>query len=645
VTTPSYRPDIDGLRAIAVLAVVFYHTGFKVISGGYVGVDVFFVISGYLITTIIVREIIAGQFSIAGFYERRMRRILPAVVTTVAVCLIVGYFLFESKDFDNLARSSIANNLFLANIFFYWQTGYFDASAELKPLLHTWSLSIEEQYYVVTPLLLMAVGRFFKQKFLLFVVPIFAISFAACVIGMASNPSAVFYLLPTRAWELLIGSILAIAVLPRLSSEIAMQSLSVLGALMLFFSIFAFNDETVFPGAAAAIPTFGTAILIYTGRAGTTPINRVLSIKPVIFVGLISYSLYLWHWPIIVFTRYLKASDLELVENVLLLIPIFVISILSWRYIETPFRKKKLLPTRKTIFVGSFVATTLLVVAGLSAVVSIRDTEWRRWRSCENLEERVSDGRGYCTIGDDASAPTFLVWGDSHARALMSAANESAKRSGKAAFIASTSACSPLQGMRRVGKSKCLKFTSTVLSFAKSHPDIETVILIGRWAISAEGTRYPNEDGDPFEIVDTFEGESRQADPRKLFETGLSRTVRSLLEANKKVVIVGPVPEVGHDVPSVNHIALITNRDVNSMIAPTVDEFETRNEKVFSVLSRLENELGVRVVLPSDILCDEAICSVALEDGTSLYRDDHHLSTFGSKYVSEIFDPVFAGPK
>ncbi len=297
------------------------------------------------------------------------------------------------------------------------------------------------------------------------------------------------------------------------------------------------------------------------------------------------------------------------------------------------------------IFVGSFVATTLLVVAGLSAIVSIRDTEWRHWRSCENLEERVSDGRGYCTIGDDTSAPTFLVWGDSHARALMSAANESAKRSGKAAFIASASACSPLQGMRRVGKSKCLKFTSTVLSFAKNHPDIDTVILIGRWAISAEGTRYANEDGDPFEIVDTFEGESRQADPRKLFETGLSRTVRSLLEANKKVVIVGPVPEVGHDVPSVNHIALITNRDVNSMIAPTVDEFMARNKKVFSVLSRLENELGVRVLLPSDLLCGEAICGVALEDGTSLYRNDHHLSTFGSKYVSEIFDPVFAGPK
>ena len=635
-------PKRDGLRAVAVLAVLFYHAGFGIVSGGYVGVDVFFVISGYLITTIIVREIIAGEFSIAGFYERRMRRILPAVVAIVAASLLVGYILFETQDFQNLALSSIANNLFLSNIFFYWQTGYFDASAELKPLLHTWSLSVEEQYYVVTPLLLLAVGKFFKQRFLLFVVPLFVISFAACVYGMDTNPSGVFYMLPTRAWELLIGSILAIAVLPRLSNEIAMQSLAAFGAAMVFYGIFALNEATVFPGSAAAIPTFGTAILIYTGRGGSTMVNQLLSLRPVVFVGLISYSLYLWHWPIIVFSTYVKAVDLEQIEKIMLLVPIFIMAVLSWRYVETPFRKKQLLPTRKSIFIGSIAATAILINAGLSAVVTIGDSEWERWRSCEDVQERVADGDALCTIGDAAHAPSFLVWGDSHARSLMSSVNESAQRMGKAGYIASASACAPLQGMDRVSKPGCLAFTTTVLSYAEQRPEIDTVFLIGRWAISAEGTRYTNEDGDPFELVDTFEGGN--ASPGDLFETGLTRTVKALLAANKKVVIVGPVPEVGHNVPSVNHVAMITNRDVNEMIAPTIEEFETRNQKVFAVLSQLQTEYGVDVLMPSVFLCDESICKVALDDGTSLYRDDHHVSTFGAKYISEMFDASLAGP-
>jgi len=243
VTTPTYRPDIDGLRAIAVLAVVFYHSGLGIVSGGYVGVDVFFVISGFLITTIIVRELAEDKFSIVGFYERRMRRILPASIATVTVCLIVGYFLLETKDFGNLARSTIANSLFLSNVFFYMQTGYFDAAAELKPLLHTWSLSLEEQYYVITPILLILVAKYFKQRHLLLVVPLAVLSFAACVYWTSENQSAAFYLLTTRGWELLIGSILAIAAIPRISSESAMQVLASFGLALTLFSIFLFDDQ------------------------------------------------------------------------------------------------------------------------------------------------------------------------------------------------------------------------------------------------------------------------------------------------------------------------------------------------------------------------------------------------------------------
>jgi len=433
VTTPTYRPDIDGLRAIAVLAVLLFHSGFDVVSGGYVGVDVFFVISGFLITTIIVRELAEGSFSIVGFYERRMRRILPASIVTVAVCLIVGFLVFETEDLGRLARSAIANSFFLSNIYFYLQTGYFDAAAELKPLLHTWSLSLEEQYYVVTPLLLMLIARFFSQRHMVFIAPIAIASFAACVYGTTVNPSGTFYMLWTRAWELLIGSILAIAAatnVTRISNARVLQGLAILGLGMILFSIFAFDNQTAFPGAYAAIPTVGTAMLIYTGQSGMTPINRLLAVRPMVFVGLISYSLYLWHWPIIVFTRYLKGVELTHLEISIMLLATFAISILSWRFVETPFRRKRLLPTRKGIFIGSIGSTLALVVVSLFGVGGVVDMEWRRWRACENVIERLEDDTGLCVVGDGVDAPSFILWGDSHARAFNSAVHASGQRLG-----------------------------------------------------------------------------------------------------------------------------------------------------------------------------------------------------------------------
>ena len=645
MSTPTYRPDIDGLRAIAVLAVVFYHSGFGIVSGGYVGVDVFFVISGFLITTIIVRELVAGKFSIAGFYERRMRRILPAIVATVSVCLLIGFFLFEPKDFQNLARSSIANNLFLSNVYFYWQTGYFDPNAELKPLLHTWSLSLEEQYYVVTPLLLMMVAKFFKQRFLLFVVPIFAVSFAANVYGMDTNPSRVFYMLPTRAWELAMGSMLAIAVVPRLTNQLVLQSLAMLGLSLIFFSIVVFDDQTAFPGAYAALPVFGTAILIYTGRAGTTLINRALAVRPVVFIGLISYSLYLWHWPVIVFSAYLKGMELDQTEKMFLLLIIFTVSVLSWRFVETPFRKKKLLPTRKAIFAASMGATVVLIIVALTAVVSVLDKEWRHWRSCENVVERISDNQDLCVVGNDSGAPLFLIWGDSHARSLNSSVDASAQRMGRTGYVASSSACAPLRGIEPVHRPECYEFNETVFSYVIQRPEIDTVVLIARWTILIDGTRYKNEEGDTFELRDVLAEQGSKQNQENMLDTGLRRTIQSLLDAGKKVFVVGPVPEVGYNVPSVNHIAQITNRDVNAMIAPTVQEFEARNARVLSILSQIQTDYDITVLSPSSLLCDDTICRVALDDGTSLYRDDHHLSTFGSKYISTMFDEVFSDQK
>ena len=643
MTTPTYRPDIDGLRAIAVLAVVLYHSGLDVVSGGYVGVDVFFVISGFLITTIIVRELADGTFSIAGFYERRMRRILPASIVTVAVCLLVGYLVFETKDLGNLAHSVIANSLFLSNIFFYMQTGYFDAAAELKPLLHTWSLSLEEQYYVVTPLLLMLIAKVFRRRYLVVVIPIAVFSFIACVIGTYEDQSLTFYMLTTRGWELLIGSILAIATIPRLRNEMGMRVLALLGLGLVLFSMFVFDNETPFPGAYAALPTIGTAILIYTGHAGATPVNRMLSLRPMVFVGLVSYSLYLWHWPIIVFSKYLKGVALSNVENAAMLVVIFAVSVASWRFVETPFRRKQLLPTRKGIFIASLVSTAILIIASLFARGDVVDIEWTHWRSCENVEERLQENESLCVAGDAAAEPTFFHWGDSHARALNSAAKASAQRVGVAGYVSSKSGCPPLRGIERFGRTGCTEHNEAVLSYIIENPDIETVILAAHWTTYAEGNQYNVEQSEQDKLVDSL---SDQGQPEQgqleLMETGLYRTIQALSESGKKVVLVGPVPEVGHNVPSVNHIAQITNRDVNEMIAPTAEVFAMRSEKAFSVLTKIETELGIPLLRPSNKLCNERLCIVALEDGTALYHDEDHLSTAGAQYISEIFDSALA---
>jgi len=656
--TPAYRPDIDGLRALAVLAVLMYHAGFGVFSGGYVGVDIFFVISGYLITTIISREIAGNTFSISTFYERRFRRILPAAFTMVAVCLLAACFLLNPRDYDDLARSAVANNLFVSNVYFYLQSGYFDGPARLKPLLHTWTLSVEEQYYILFPLLLLFIAKFGRKKYLHFLVPMLVLSFGASVIGMDIDRSAVFYLLPTRAWELLIGSLLAIAALPGIRSSILRNVISGSGLLLMIYSIFSFTSETPFPGGYAAIPVLGAAMVIYAGSSGTTLVSRLLSIRPVVFTGLISYSLYLWHWPLLVYARIFKVVDLTVAERTLLLVATFAVAVLSWRLIETPFRKKRLLPGKRTVFAGSFAATAMVILTGFSVIHNdgypgryssagsadavVNDPEWNYWMTCRYRKSQAAQHKGLCTIGRNDGEASFIIWGDSHARALASAVNASAIRHGSTGVLASLSACPPLLDIERPGRTDCYEYNQQTLDYVLQHPELNTVILAARWAVSMEGTRYKHESGDPVELVDLSSGQQKPGNNPELFNEGLRRVISTLKDSGKNVVLVRPVPEVGYDVPSANYVARITGRDVNLMIAPAVDEYFSRNEDVLSLFSRLEQDLAVKTVDPAALLCDDYYCRVALQDGTALYRDEDHLSTYGSRYVSSAFDPIFS---
>jgi len=654
-THPKYRPDIDGLRAVAVLSVLFFHSGFGLFSGGYVGVDVFFVISGYLITTIIVREIAAGEFSIRAFYERRFRRILPALVAVVVASLMVGFLLLPPDSVVELGRSAVATALFSSNIFFYMESGYFDAPAELKPLLHTWSLAVEEQYYIFFPLLLMFLARFGQRHYLAGLLVLGLASFMASVLLTASQSSLAFYLIPTRAWELFLGSVLALHILPAPTARPLREALTLVGVVLIAYSVFVFDAATVFPGSAAAVPTLGAALVIYAGLGGGSVVAAALSWRPVVFVGLISYSLYLWHWPVIVYTKLLTVHEPSATVIAAMIAVTIVLSILSWRYIETPLRVGNILRKPGSLLRASVLASLAIVVVGLSLVAAdglpgryevyfpeAFDTERQRWNDCKKVRDRLDSGQGLCPLGADGAEAKFILWGDSHAESLASGIDLSATGAGVTGVFATESACAPLLHIERPGRRKCEHFNAAVLAYIARHPGLETVILVSRWALSASGARYKKESGDPVQLLDTLAGGGGTSSNEILFELGLRRTVSALADLGKKVVIVETVPEVGFEVPSAYLIAELTGRNIQTLIGPTVAEYGERNRPVDRVFASLVGSDNVEIISPAKALCDEQTC-IVLARGVPLYRDSHHLSTFGARYLAPLMDPVFSG--
>lgn len=365
-----YRKEIDGLRAIAVIPVVLFHAGFEWFSGGFVGVDVFFVISGFLITSIILKELDQANFSITNFYERRARRILPALFLLMLVCLPFAWFLLLPHELVDFGKSLVAVSTFSSNFLFWQESNYFSADSELMPLLHTWSLAVEEQFYVVFPLLLLLLWRFGKSTILVLIIIIAFVSFALSEWGLRAHQEANFYLLPTRAWELMIGSLTAFYLF-RNKVEVSFllsQILSSLGLVMIFVAIFFLDKNDPFPGIYALLPTIGSALIILFASKGTIT-NRLLSKQWMVLIGLISYSAYLWHQPILAFARIIIQDDIKPVLLFALCVIPFLLAYLSWRWVEKPFRDRNRF-SRMQVFAMSFFASLLFIVIGLVFTVN-----------------------------------------------------------------------------------------------------------------------------------------------------------------------------------------------------------------------------------------------------------------------------------
>ena len=367
-STPHYRADIDGLRGIAVLLVFAYHLGTARCRGGFVGVDVFFVISGYLIGSIILSEIANSKFSLASFYERRVRRIFPALFVVLCASCWFAYRYLLPVESESFAKSLLAATLSVSNIFFLHQSGYFDGPAAMKPLLHTWSLAVEEQFYIFLPLFLLAIRRFSPRIKLWLVSSVASVSFAVSVIGVFHNREAAFYLAHTRAWELLLGTLIAMDLVPRISA--LWRNIAAFSGLALIFSAgYFFTATTPFPGVAALLPCVGAALIIAAGRSGPSLAGQCLSFTPLVFVGMISYSLYLWHWPMIVFQGMgglLIQGVSPKTAKLVVMGASFVLATLSWRFIEQPFRGRRFSVSRPAIFSLAATSGTILLALGSS---------------------------------------------------------------------------------------------------------------------------------------------------------------------------------------------------------------------------------------------------------------------------------------
>ena len=438
-----YRPEIDGLRAIAVAAVILFHAGFALFGGGFVGVDVFFVISGFLITSIIVEELKTGRFSVVRFYERRARRILPALFTVMAACVPFAYSLLSPDDLKDFAQSLAAICLFASNVLFWGESGYFDTQAELKPLLHTWSLAVEEQFYVVFPLLLLAVWRLGRGVLLALISAIAVASLFTSVDEVRNFPSAAFYLLPSRAWQLLVGALASLvadrwpsAALRQPAVRLASEAFGWGGMAMIVMALFLFDEQTPFPGLNAALPTVGT-VLVLLGASDRTSVGRMLAWRPLVGLGLISYSAYLWHQPLFAFTKHALLADLPTDLAIVLCAVTIVLACLSWRYVEQPFRDRSLI-SRGMVFALS--AAGMAAFVGLGFIghrmsdqitqVRLRSVDPARRSQFRTRESLVADRNAFVAqflpeAGKDFSADTatkkILILGDSVSEDLYSA--------------------------------------------------------------------------------------------------------------------------------------------------------------------------------------------------------------------------------
>lgn len=640
-----YRPEVDGLRAFAVIPVLIFHAGISGFSGGFVGVDVFFVISGFLISKIILTEVESGTFSFGNFYERRVRRILPALILVIFVSLVAGYFLSLPDQLASTSTSAIAAIFAISNVYFWDQSGYFSPASEFSMFLHTWSLGVEEQFYFILPPVLILLHR--MRANLRFVIKIvLPLAFLVSLWLSYEKPSVAFFLLPARVWELGIGAALAAGVVPKITSKATSQAVAAIGLLMIMGSVALIDEGMAFPGWAALFPCLGAAAVIHCASFENT-VGKLLSLPPIRFIGLISYSLYLWHWPVFVSLR-LYYAEAHLPLNIALfgIALSLLLAILSWKYVEGPFRaNRKMAFGRVGLSLGTACAGLVIF-----SIMTISSQGWpqrlneqtktflaaatdrlQNGEVCSGLHLGLKDG---CNFGKEGAPIDFAIIGDSHADAIWPAFEALATESGRAGTLFWRGACPILLGATLEpdrDARDCTAFKISLIDHLGKFPDLKTLYIVGRW--EAAYTGIASEIGGSYRtyLTDNENPERSDEATKQVFKRSVLRTADALAERGYKVVFVGAVPEVGYNVSLVLALSAFNGSKVRSIDAD--NDIRTQLDVLFEDVVKQSNRFEY-------ISIWEAFCSpdcMILNNGAPVYRDDDHITVTAARtFVADI---------
>lgn len=633
-----YEPAIDGLRALSVTLVLLFHAQISLFSGGYVGVDVFFVISGYLITRLIQSEHAAGRFSLLKFYERRARRILPAFFLVALTTLAAGVLILLPSELAALGSSTIAATLFVSNYFFWkfeWRNYLLDDTQSM-PLLHTWSLAIEEQFYLVFPALTLLALRVSKRYQAVVYFALWCVSLAFCIYLTKRDPRAAFYSSPARAWELLLGALLAVARIKSPLPPPLARILPVAGLAMIALAGVGFDATTPFPGRAALLPCLGAALVI-VACSESSPANRLLSHPLLVWVGLISYPLYLWHWPMLIMAKHIVLRELTGAETALLYAAAVGLAAATWKYVEAPIRARPGPFSARSV--GLLAASAGCVTIAIGAALHASDGLPTRLPpealrilaatkdyapslgACQNWNRVALAQMPQCVIGAAAKRDfDFALLGDSHAGAIAKALDEAAREVGQKGLQLTSDNCPPAldtQVFVRGAITDCEARNAAALDLLRQHR-IRRVILAGQWVqyVYALGPRQD---------LELRPGGAVAREPLAALQSALGAMVGKLRNAGIDVAIVGPVPVIGWDVPTV--LATLEWRHRTARPGPSMTEFMSSQRSIIDMLAALQKD-GIPVIFPHEQLC-KPDCLVQL-DGKILYADQEHLSTQGA---------------
>lgn len=614
-----YRPDIDGLRAVAVLPVLFYHFAPVWTPGGFTGVDIFFVISGFVIAGSISDDIAGSRFSIKYFYFKRIKRILPALLVTLIATTIAATIILLPNDLTAYGDSLAAASAFVSNIFFWKTSGYFEAAAQTRPLLHTWSLAVEEQYYLMAPLAFSWIARWGARRWLLFLGPIFLLSLAVSVAAVFAGPTAGYFLLPSRLWELLMGALLALSGGQRAAPRWLGDAAASLGVGLILWGIVTLREGDAFPGWNALYPCLGAALIIRAGvGAPGSPlplVNRFLSIRPIVWIGRISYSLYLVHWPIAAFFKYITLRDPTLIEVAVMLSVCVALAWLSWRFIEQPIRRtgRERLPVvlsaqLLSICVGAAVGLGIVAVGGLPQrypeFVERRIPGVEHWggAACFNQDPtRIGSWSLDACTRIHGNNGRLLVWGDSFAAQYMPGILLDRSRVNADVVQYTFAGCPPILSYFSYARIGCAPFNRRALDIVRQDK-VDTVVLAAKW------TDVPRHDLD-----------------------GLGQTIAVLRRLGVRVFVIGQSPMFLVDVQHIDFLSGLAKRPGVVGWPVAFDRSLNSDLKVRSA--------GATFIDPTSYLCTATSCPY--RDGSTFYYADYgHFSTAGSLRATTAYFPA-----